>query len=68
MSCLSLPQLLCAGPLAALLQHIAFLNDNGPVGVGAELLDYGAPELVELEGYLAARATGMAIEAPGVRS
>ncbi|MES2510583.1 MAG: hypothetical protein V4625_11685 [Pseudomonadota bacterium] len=54
--------------MAALLQHIAFLNDNGPVGVGAELLDYGAPELVELEGYLAARATGMAIEAPGVRS
>ncbi len=36
-------------------------------GVRAELFAYGAPELVELEVYLAARATGMTMEAPGVR-
>ncbi len=36
-------------------------------GVRAEPFAYGAAELVELEVYLAARATGMAMEAPGVR-
>ncbi|MES2190742.1 MAG: sulfur oxidation c-type cytochrome SoxA [Pseudomonadota bacterium] len=36
-------------------------------GVRAELFPYGSQELVELEVYLAARATGMAMEAPGVR-
>jgi sulfur-oxidizing protein SoxA len=36
-------------------------------GVRAEAFAYGAQELVELELYLAARATGMALEAPGVR-
>lgn len=36
-------------------------------GVRAEPFAYGSPELVELEVYLAARATGMAMEAPGVR-
>ncbi len=36
-------------------------------GVRAELYPYGSNELVELEVYLAARATGMAMEAPGVR-
>jgi sulfur-oxidizing protein SoxA len=36
-------------------------------GVRAELPPYGAPELVELEAYLAARDKGMAIETPGVR-
>lgn len=36
-------------------------------GVRAEVPPYGALELVELELYLAARASGMAIESPGVR-
>jgi L-cysteine S-thiosulfotransferase len=36
-------------------------------GVRAEVPPYGALELVELELYLAARARGMAMEAPGVR-
>ncbi|MES2510579.1 MAG: sulfur oxidation c-type cytochrome SoxA [Pseudomonadota bacterium] len=36
-------------------------------GVRAEPFAYGSPELVELEVYLAARATGLAMEAPGVR-
>ena len=36
-------------------------------GVRAEPFAYGAQELVELELYLAARAKGMLVEAPGVR-
>lgn len=36
-------------------------------GVRAEVPAYNAQELVELELYLAARAKGMAMEAPGVR-
>jgi L-cysteine S-thiosulfotransferase len=36
-------------------------------GVRAEVYPLGAPELVELELYLATRAAGMMIEAPGVR-
>ncbi len=36
-------------------------------GVRAEPYAYGAPEFVELELYLAARATGMRMETPGVR-
>jgi sulfur-oxidizing protein SoxA len=36
-------------------------------GIRAEPFAYGAQELVELELYLAARAKGMAMEAPGVR-
>ena len=36
-------------------------------GVRAVVPPYGAPELVELELYLAARAKGMALESPGVR-
>ncbi len=36
-------------------------------GVRAEVPAYDAQELVELELYLAARAKGMALEAPGVR-
>lgn len=36
-------------------------------GVRAEPFDWGAPELVALEAYLAARAAGMAVESPGVR-
>ena len=36
-------------------------------GVRAEVPQYGAQELVELEAYLAARARGMTIESPGVR-
>lgn len=36
-------------------------------GVRAQVYDYGAPELVELELYLMSRARGMAIEAPAVR-
>ena len=36
-------------------------------GVRAEVPRYGSQELVELELYLAARAKGMAMEAPGVR-
>jgi L-cysteine S-thiosulfotransferase len=36
-------------------------------GVRAEMPPYGAPELVDLELYLAWRARGLAIEAPGVR-
>ena len=36
-------------------------------GVRAEMPDYGAQELLELELYLAWRATGLPIETPGVR-
>lgn len=36
-------------------------------GVRAEMPEYGSRELVELELFLAWRATGLAIEAPGVR-
>jgi len=36
-------------------------------GIRAEPFAYGAQELVELELYLKARASGMAMEAPGVR-
>ncbi len=36
-------------------------------GVRAEAPPYGAPELVALEVYLASRAAGMSIDAPGVR-
>lgn len=36
-------------------------------GVRAEVPPYGAPELVELEAYLAERARGMPLETPGVR-
>jgi sulfur-oxidizing protein SoxA len=36
-------------------------------GVRAEMLPYGAPEYVDLELYLAWRARGLPIEAPGVR-
>jgi sulfur-oxidizing protein SoxA len=36
-------------------------------GVRAEAPGFGAIELVELELYLAARATGMSVESPGVR-
>ena len=36
-------------------------------GVRAEMPDYGSTELAELQLYLAWRAEGMAIEAPGVR-
>jgi L-cysteine S-thiosulfotransferase len=31
------------------------------------MLDYGAPELLDLELFLAWRARGLAIETPGVR-
>jgi L-cysteine S-thiosulfotransferase len=37
------------------------------LGVRAEVLDYGAPEYVGLELYLAWRAAGVPIETPGVR-
>jgi sulfur-oxidizing protein SoxA len=37
------------------------------LGVRAEQLDYGSPEYVDLELYLAARASGAAIETPGLR-
>jgi sulfur-oxidizing protein SoxA len=37
------------------------------LGVCAEQLDYGSPEYVDLELYLAARASGAAIETPGLR-
>lgn len=37
------------------------------LGVRAVQLDYGSPEYVDLELYLAARAAGAAIETPGVR-
>jgi len=40
---------------------------NCLVGIRAEPLEYGAPELVEIELFLMWRARGMAIEAPGVR-
>jgi L-cysteine S-thiosulfotransferase len=40
---------------------------NCLVGIRAELYEYGAPELVELELFLMWRARGMAIETPGVR-
>jgi sulfur-oxidizing protein SoxA len=36
-------------------------------GVRAEVPPYGAPDLVDLEAYLALRAKGMPIETPGVR-
>ena len=36
-------------------------------GVRAQAYPFGAPELVELELYLAAQARGMALESPGVR-
>ncbi len=36
-------------------------------GVRAEVPPYGAPELVDLEAYLALRAQGMPLETPGVR-
>jgi len=36
-------------------------------GVRAEMPDYGSPELLELEVYLAWRAKGLQMEAPGVR-
>lgn len=36
-------------------------------GVRAEPFAYGAPDLVELQLYLATRAAGMAIETPAVR-
>jgi len=36
-------------------------------GVRAEVPPYGAPEFLELEIYLASRAAGMAVDAPGVR-
>jgi sulfur-oxidizing protein SoxA len=37
------------------------------LGVRAEVLDFGAPEYLDLELYLAARAEGLAIETPAVR-
>jgi sulfur-oxidizing protein SoxA len=37
------------------------------LGVRAEILDFGAPEYLALELYLAARAGGLAIETPAVR-
>ncbi len=37
------------------------------LGVRAEQLEYGAPEYVDLELYLAHRASGMSIETPAVR-
>jgi sulfur-oxidizing protein SoxA len=40
---------------------------NCMTGVRAEPYDYGAPEFIDLELYLAARAAGMAVETPGVR-
>jgi sulfur-oxidizing protein SoxA len=36
-------------------------------GIRAQIYDYGAPELVELELYLMSRARGMPIETPAVR-
>ncbi len=36
-------------------------------GVRAEVPPYGAPDLVDLEAYLAQRAAGMPMESPGVR-
>jgi len=36
-------------------------------GVRAEIPPYGAPELIDLEAYLAQRDKGMPIESPGVR-
>ncbi|WP_200953872.1 MULTISPECIES: sulfur oxidation c-type cytochrome SoxA [unclassified Duganella] len=36
-------------------------------GVRAEVPPYGAPDLVDLEAYLAHRAQGMPLETPGVR-
>lgn len=36
-------------------------------GVRAEVPPYGAPELLELEIHLMSRASGMAVDAPGVR-
>ena len=36
-------------------------------GVRAEMPDYGSPDLLALELYLAVRASGLALEVPGVR-
>jgi sulfur-oxidizing protein SoxA len=36
-------------------------------GVRGEAFPFGAPEFVDLEAYLAARAEGMPVETPGVR-
>jgi sulfur-oxidizing protein SoxA len=36
-------------------------------GLRAEMPEYGAPELLDLELFLAWRSNGLAIEAPGVR-
>jgi L-cysteine S-thiosulfotransferase len=36
-------------------------------GVRAEMPDYGAPELLDLELFLAWRARGLPVETPGVR-
>ena len=36
-------------------------------GIRAQVYDYGAPELVELELYLMSRAKGMPMDVPGVR-
>jgi L-cysteine S-thiosulfotransferase len=40
---------------------------NCITGVRAQPYDYGAPELIELELYLMARARGMPVESPAVR-
>jgi sulfur-oxidizing protein SoxA len=40
---------------------------NCIAGVRAQPYDYGAPELIELELYLTARARGMPVESPAVR-
>ncbi len=40
---------------------------NCLTGVRAEPYTYGAPELVALELYLAARARGLLVETPAVR-
>jgi sulfur-oxidizing protein SoxA len=37
------------------------------IGTRAQPYEYGAPELVDLELYLAWRARGLLIESPGVR-
>lgn len=40
---------------------------NCLIGMRAETYDYGSPEYVELESYLAARAKGLLVETPAVR-
>jgi sulfur-oxidizing protein SoxA len=40
---------------------------NCMTGVRAEPFAYGASELIDLEVYLSARGTGLAIEAPAIR-